>query len=138
MHIFLSEYSPGYLDVERRRTRLSRAVQQSGGGPLGIHRVEEVVVGAKDWQKAISIWQKLLDPIPPSAPGLWSVGDGPSVRVVDSGDDRVQALIVSVHSLPRAREFLGERGLLGPSMNDAVTMISSKLWGLDIRLVEKK
>jgi hypothetical protein len=137
MHIFLSEYTLDYVDVEQRRARLSRAVQQSGGGPLGINGVQEILIGAKDWEKATSIWQRLLDPIRPSAPGLWNVGDGPSLRVVESGDDRVQALIVSVHSLTRAKEFLGERGLLGLAMNDAVAMDSSKLWGLDIRLIEK-
>jgi hypothetical protein len=138
MHIFLSEYSPDYVDVEQRRTRLRGAVQQSGGGPLGIKGVEEIVIDAEDWQKATTIWQRLLDPIRPSAPGLWNVGDGPSIRVVESGDNRVQTLTVSVHSLPRAKEFLDGRGLLGPIMNDAVTMDPSKLWGLDIRLIENK
>jgi hypothetical protein len=138
MHIFLSEYSPDYVDLEQRRTRLRRAVQQSGGGPLGINGVQEIVIGAKDWQRAISIWQRLLDPIRPSAPGLWNVGDGPSLRVVESGDDRLQAVTVRVDSLRRAKEFLGERGLLGVARSDGVTIDSSKLWGLNIRLIEKE
>jgi hypothetical protein len=137
-HIFLSEYSPDYVDVEQRRIRLHRAVQQSGGGALGIKGVEEIVIGAKDWRKTTTIWQRLLDPIRPSAPGLWNVGDGPSLRVIESGDNRVQTLTVSVHSLPRAKEFLEGRDLLGLAMNDAVTMDPSKVWGLDIRLIENK
>jgi hypothetical protein len=38
MHIFLSEYSPDYVDVEQRRNRLRRAVQQSGGAVSTAYR----------------------------------------------------------------------------------------------------
>jgi hypothetical protein len=137
-HIFVSEYSPDYVDVEQRRARLRRAVEQSGGGPLGLKAVQEIVIGTKDWQNATIIWQRLLDPTRPSAPGSWRVGDGPSIRIVEAEETRVKTLILSVHSLARAKEFLRGKGLLGVDMNDTVTMDPSKIWGLDIRLIENK
>src|SRR5688500_19066508 len=36
IHIFLSEYSATYVDVEKRRARLRRELQETGGGPLRI------------------------------------------------------------------------------------------------------
>jgi hypothetical protein len=98
-HIFLSEYSPTYVDIEQRRILLRRELDESGGGPLGVTGVQEIIVGARDWQRATTVWQRLLDPIRPSAHGLWRVGDGPSIRVARAEHDRLRTLAVSVHSL---------------------------------------
>ena len=44
-HVFLSEYSPAYVNVEQRRERLRRQLAEIGGGPLGVEAVKEVIVG---------------------------------------------------------------------------------------------
>ena len=136
IHIFLSEYSPTYVDVEKRRARLRRELQESSGGPLGITGVKEVIVGATDLDGATRLWKKLLGPNSPSAPGLWPVGDGPAIRVVRATENKVQGLIISVLSLPRAKAFLRERGLLGSVTRKRVTIDSSKIQGLNIQLIE--
>jgi catechol 2,3-dioxygenase-like lactoylglutathione lyase family enzyme len=138
VHIFLSEYSPTYLDVEQRRERLRRAVRESGGGPLGVMAVQEVILGATDWPGATALWEKLLAPRRPSAPGRWQVGDGPAIRVVRAVDNRPQAFVIGVGSLPRARAFLHEKGLLGSVSEHEITIDPSRIQGLDIRLRETK
>src|SRR5687767_12720897 len=73
MHIFLSEYSPNYVDVEQRRVRLRAELAKSGGGPIGVEDVKEVIVGARDLEAARRLWQKLLDPMPISGSNTWQV-----------------------------------------------------------------
>lgn len=136
IHIFLSEYSATYVDVEKRRARLRRELQESGGGPLGITSVKEVIVGSSDLEGATRLWQKLLAPNVPAAPNVWPVGDGPAIRVIRAKENRVQGLVISVRSLTRAKAFLRERGLLGTVTRKRVTIDSSKIEGLNIQLVE--
>ena len=136
IHIFLSEYSPTYVDVGQRRARLRRELRESGGGPLGVRAVKEVIIGAKELKAAARLWGKLLEPRRPSAPGLWQVGDGPAIRVVRAGESKLQGLVISVVSLRRAKAFLRERGLLGSATGKDATIDPSKIQGLNIRLVE--
>ena len=138
MHIFLSEYSPTYVDVEKRRARLRRELQAMGGGPLRITGVKEVIVGVTDLNAATRLWKKLLEPNRRSAPTFWPVGDGPAIRVVPATENKLHGLIMSVLSLPQAKAFLRERGLLGPVTTKSVTIDSSKIQGLNIQLVESR
>lgn len=136
IHIFLSEYSATYVDVEKRRARLRRELQESGGGPLGITGVKEVIVGSTDLEGATKLWKKLLKPNVPASPDVWPVGDGPAIRVVRAKENKLQGLVISVLSLPRAKAFLRERGLLGPVTRKRATIDSSKIEGLNIQLTE--
>jgi hypothetical protein len=136
MHIFLSEYSPTYVDIEQRRARLRRELQERSGGPLGVRVVKEVIVGAADLKAATRLWGRLLEPWRPSAPGLWQVGDGPAIRVVRAGESKLQGFVISVVSLRLAKAVLRERGLLGSVTEKDATIDPSKIQGLNIRLVE--
>jgi catechol 2,3-dioxygenase-like lactoylglutathione lyase family enzyme len=138
IHIFLSEYSPTYVDVEQRRTRLRRELQESGGGPLGVKAVKEVIVGTTDLNAAVGLWGRLLEPRRPSAPGLWQVGDGPAIRVVRAGESKLQGLVISVVSLRQAKAFLRAEGLLGSVTEKDATIDPSKIQSLNIRLVEDR
>ena len=84
------------------------------------------------------LWKKLLEPNRASAPGLWPVGDGPAIRVVRANENKLQGLIISVVSLPQAKAFLRERGLLGPVTRKRITIDSSKIQGLNIQLIENR
>ena len=138
MHVFLSEYSPTYVDVEQRRERLRAQLTESGGGPLGVEDVKEVIVGVSDLKAARSLWQRLLDPAPASGSSTWQVGDGPAIRLVQSKDDMTQGLVIRVKSLQRAKAFLRENGLLGADSEEGATIDPSKIHGLSIRVVEKE
>jgi hypothetical protein len=138
MHVFLSEYSPAYVNVEQRRQRLRRQLAESGGGPLGVEAVKEVIVGVTDLAVARGLWQQLLDPTPLSGSSTWRVGDGPAIRLLQAGENTTHGLVISVASWPQARPFLRERDLLGIDSQQEVTIDPSKIEGLNIRLVEKR
>lgn len=135
LHVFLSEYSPAYVDVEQRRARLRRELAARAGGPLGIRGVEEIVVGATDLDAANRLYEKLLEPAK-AVSGVWRVGDGPAIRLVLAEDNLVQRLVLGVVSLDRARTFLEERGLLGSASEAQVAIAPSKIHGVNIVLFE--
>jgi catechol 2,3-dioxygenase-like lactoylglutathione lyase family enzyme len=137
IHIFLSEYSPTYVNVDDRRERLRAQLVNSGGGPLGVVEVKEVIIGAIDVEAARSLWQKLLDPTPSVGSNTWQVGGGPAVRLVRSAENRIEALVIRVASLERAKEFLRKTQLLGAETASQVTIDPSKVGGLALRLVDR-
>jgi catechol 2,3-dioxygenase-like lactoylglutathione lyase family enzyme len=137
IHIFLGEYSPTYVNVDERRARLRAQLVNSGGGPLGVVDVKEVVIGAVDLEMTRRLWQRLLDPTPAAASNTWQIGTGPAVRLVRASENRVQALLIRVASLERAKAFLREKQLLGVDAPGQVTIDPAKIGGLDLRLVEK-
>ena len=138
MHVFLSEYSPTYTNVEERRERLRRQLAESSGGPLGVEAVKEVVIGVADMKVALGLWQKLLDPTPVSGPSMWQVSDGPAIRLVHAKQNQAQELVITVASLARAKAFLRTRGLLGTHSDREATIDPSKIHGLNISVEEKQ
>jgi len=137
IHIFLSEYSPSYVNVVERRARLRSQLAGSGGGPLGVVDVKEVIIGAVDLDVARRLWQKLLEPTPSATSNTWQIGSGPAVRLVPANENRIQALLIRVASLERAKTFLRDRQLLGADAAGHVTIDPSKVGGLDLRLVDR-
>ena len=137
-HVFLSEYSPEYVNVEERRDRLRAQLAESGGGPLGVEGVKEVIVGVNDLAAARALWQKLLDPTPLSGFSSWQVGDGPAIRLVQARENAPHGLVIIVASLPRAKAFLREKGLLGADSEEAATIDPSRIYGLNIRVVGRE
>lgn len=73
-----------------------------------------------------------------SGSSTWQVGDGPSIRLVQSKDSTTQGLVIRVTSLRRAKAFLREKGLLGVDSEEEATIDPSKIHGLNIRVVEKE
>jgi catechol 2,3-dioxygenase-like lactoylglutathione lyase family enzyme len=137
IHIFLSEYSPTYVNVDERRARLRAQLIKGGGGSVGVVDVKEVIVGAVDLKAARRLWQKLLDSTPSATSSRWEIGSGPAVRLVPAKENRVQALVIRVASLERAKTFLRENQLLGAAAAGQVTIDPSKVGGLDLRLVDR-
>ena len=138
IYIFVSEYGPAYVNIQERRARLRKELLQVDGGPLGVSSVEEVIIGVKDLNISTALWQRLLDPLRPSAPGLWRVGDGPAIRLVLAQETKLQALVVGVRSLRAAETFLRQKALLGPISESDVMIDPTKVDGLTIRLVERQ
>ena len=137
-HIFLSEYSPRYVNVEERRERLRRQLAERSGGPLGVEAVKEVIVAVSDLDAARSLWQRLLDSAPSSNLNTWQVGDGPAIRLLKARENASHGLVITVASLPRAKAFLREKGLLGAESKEEATIEPSKVYGLNIRVVGKE
>jgi hypothetical protein len=138
VHIFLSEYDPAYVDVEQRRKRLRNQLVANGGGPLGIVDLQEIVIGVRDIVAAGRMWERLLQAVPRGGVNTWQAGDGPGIRLVSAPQDRMQSLILRVASLDKARAFLRDNRLLGAETGGMVSIDPSKVWGLDLRLVEAR
>ncbi|HEX6164033.1 MAG TPA: hypothetical protein VFZ31_11740 [Vicinamibacterales bacterium] len=135
LHIFLSEYNPAYVNVAERHARLRKQLLDRGGGPLGIVDVKEVIIGARDMDTARGRWQRLLDPAGNSSSNSWTIGNGPAVRLVPATEERVQAIVMRVASMERAKAFLRDKQLLGAEADGHVAIHPSRIGGLDIRLV---
>jgi len=135
MHIFLSEYSPAYVDVAGRRARIGKELVASGGGPLGVESMREVVVGVSDVEAMRARWQQVLSPVQPIR-GVWQVGTGPAIRTVPTKENRVEELIVRVRSRARAKAFLQSNGLLGGGTAADVRLDPSRAFGITMRFVE--
>jgi hypothetical protein len=131
--IFFCEYAE---DVAVRRQRQLKELQSRDGGPLAIRSVREIVLGARDVTRARAAWQKLLDPIEATAVGVWPVGGGPAIRVVQADRDGIQGLLIEVKSLAAARVFLKSVDLVGGDGPAEVTLGGSQLAGLHVTLVE--
>jgi hypothetical protein len=137
MQVFLSEYNPVYVDAVARRARLREELAARRGGPLGLVRVQEVIIGAVDVGEANRTWGKLVAPAQPSDVDLWRIGDGPSVRLVQAERDMIQGLILAVAALPPARDFLEAEGLLGFRSETELVIAPARIGGLTIRLVSE-
>jgi hypothetical protein len=138
MHVFLCEYNPSFHNVAERRKVLRGQMAATKGGPLGVEAVEEIRIGTTELLQATSRWQRLLEPTPPSAPGVWPLGSGPAVRLSRANENTIQGLVIRVTSLAKARAFLRENGLLGTDSEQEATIDPSKIEALNVRLVEKK
>ena len=135
IQVFLSEYDPAYVDAVERRARLRDELADRRGGPLGLIRVQEIIIGTDDLSGANRTWELLVAPEPPAAMNLWRIGDGPAVRLVRAEKDMIQRLVLVVGALPIARDFLEDKGFLGVSSETELVIAPSKIEGLDIRLI---
>jgi hypothetical protein len=137
IQVFLSEYNPVYVDAVARRARLRDELTARRGGPLGLVRVQEVIIGTADLRGANRAWETLLAPERRADADVWRIGDGPAVRLVQAKRDMIQGLVLAVAALPTAREFLEKEGLLGVSSETELLIAPSKIRGLTIRLVSE-
>ena len=134
VEVFLCEFDD---DLPARRRRLLEQLRSRDGGPLSVHSIEEIVYGVRDLKRMQEHWQKLLNPLQPSTQGVWPVGAGPAIRVVQAEKDGIRGLVGNVKSLPQAQRFLKAHGLLGTERSAELTVAGSQLQGLNVTLVEQ-
>ncbi len=68
--------------------------------------------------------------------GVWQLGNGLVIRLEPSTENIIQALVLKVASIEKAKAFLSERDLMGTITERHVTIAPAKIQGLDIRLVQ--
>jgi hypothetical protein len=106
------------FDQDARRAMLGSQLRERNGGPLGVMSLQALELEASDVDAARTEWKRLLDPIPESSPGTWTLGNGPRLRLVAGDGNRFRRIIVAVRSLRSAIDALRERDLLGDSSGD--------------------
>lgn len=131
--IFFCRFS---FDVDKRRAKIKRELQKSGGGSLGVDSVKELVIGVHDIAAARRDWASLLGPIDATQEPIWQVGSGPAIRLIEANEDQLKVLRVKVKSLRRAWAFLKAEGLLGLDTEREIEIDRNRVAGADIRLVE--
>jgi hypothetical protein len=129
---FLCEYHG--FNVTESRSVAAKELERRDGGPLGAVTTTEIVVEARDPSAEAARWQRLLDPIEPTQEGVWPIGDGPALRVVEGSTDRIKTLVWQVRSVDAAGTWLNRESLLGRS-NDGLTIAPQATQGVEIRLV---
>lgn len=133
--IFFCKYT---FDLDPGRAKAAQALHDSGGGPLGVLSVKELVIGAHNVAAAQHEWSLILGP--PQHSGrefVWQIGSGPPIRLVAAQRDEIVRLRVSVKSLNAARAFLTKQGLLGRDSGRDITLDPSRTSGADISFVEQ-
>ena len=75
-----------------------RAIEDAGGGRLGVRRVTGVVVGTADLAAAERRWRRFLAPASPDSELRWRFESGPSLRLVAHDRDEILDLILGVES----------------------------------------
>jgi hypothetical protein len=129
---FLCEFHS--FDVAASRRVVEEELARRGGGPLGLIRTRELIVSARDPGSEEERWQRLLDPVQPSQPGRWVLGDGPAIRLVEGAKDGIRAVVWEVHSIDRAADWLRGQRWLGEESDGELSIAPEPLQGLDVRL----
>ena len=133
--VFLCEYQ-GFNIPEGHAAGLADLASHDGG-PLGLVRTRELVVAARDAAAEADRWQRLLDPLEPTEPGRWQPGEGPAVRIVESGEDRIERMVWTVRSLDGAADWLRKQGLFGDRRDGTIRIAPEALQGVNTWLRQR-
>ena len=134
--IFVCDYK--FRDsVREGRVAASRELLRSGGGPLGVRAIREIVIAVADLRQGTDSWAGLLGRERLGPPGVFTFAEGPAVRLVQSPRDGIHEVVLEVASLADAKSYLDSKGLLGSEVDGYLTVAAPAVQGLRIRLTEK-
>jgi len=132
--LFLIQY---IFDMDERRARFERILREQKGGPLGIIRVDEVVIATEHPDQLRLQWKALLGPTIPARTGdAWIIGDGPKIRLVKTGDTREGEFVVEIKSLSEASKALRRLGIPAITTTSEIRIDPKALLGF--RLILRK
>ena len=134
--IFVCDYK-SRDSVREGRENASRELQRSGGGPLGVRAIREIVIALADLKQGADTWASLLGQGRLGPTGVFTLSEGPAVRLVQSPRDAIHEVVLEVASLADAKTYLESKGLFGSMGDDSLTIAAQAVQGLGIRLTEK-
>ncbi len=124
------------LGIEYNPSWYGANIEDNPGFPgLELVEVAEVLVGARNLEKANCRWHKLLAPLEEIEPFTWAFESGPRLRLVRSSQDQIAGMVWRVRSLNRAAQFLHQADLLGSENQQKITLAPEKIMGLNIQLI---
>jgi hypothetical protein len=130
--LFFCKYN---TPIEPRRARIQSELQARNGGPLGIEKVEEIVIGVRDMAAAQGQYRALLGQPRSGDETTWSIGNGPAIHLVTDNKDRLVQVRIKVKSLEQARAYLKSQKMLGTDTGHEVALDPAQLGETDIRFV---
>lgn len=120
------------VNARERHEAKQRKFAALGGGPLGLVRLARVQMTCPDVESAVGHWRTIAQ-IAASEP---LEIDGIAFDVWPGDRHQIDSLIFEVRSLPEARAFLEQRGLIGRETPKALTLSELATGGLVFHLVE--
>ena len=133
--LFLIQY---VFDMDERRERFDRILREQKGGPIGIIRVNEVVIATEQPEQVRSQWKSLLGPAISTREDVWIAGQGPRVRLVKKGDPRTGEFTVEVRSLSVATEALRRLRIPSVKTKNEIRIDPEALFGLRLVLIKHR
>jgi hypothetical protein len=127
--LFFCKYADPKLDDTREGLR--RELVERGGGPLGVMRAAEIVVGVRDMSTAIRNYRTLFGPTR-GEDAVWDLEPGPALRLTSDVMDRYARLRIQVSAIERAREFLKREALIGRSSAIEFQLDPARVEGAEI------
>jgi hypothetical protein len=115
--------------------RLQAQLASAEGGPLGLIRVEEILVRYTS-EEGRGRWKRLLEPAKPDAQDLCRLGNSPAIRLVEDSKTGLAGIVWKVRDLATATRVLKDKGMLGEVQDDQVRIAEEKIGGLTILLRE--
>jgi hypothetical protein len=130
---FLCEYHA--YEITAMRAEVSGLLIDAGGGAIGLRGVREVVCEVPDPDEERGRWKRLLDPVTPTADGLWKMRDGPAIRIEAADGATRQHLVCEVASLDAALAALTARDIPAERKDSYVQIDPGPLAGLSLRMI---
>lgn len=121
-------------EMPARRAAFARMLAERGGGPLGIASIREIAIAPASLDETHVRWAKLLGAPVSSGGRLWSVGDGPAVRLVGESDPLRHRIVVTVHDLGRAAAALTRLGIPHDATGAGLAIDPKAMFGLRLVL----
>lgn len=102
---------------------------------LGIEYVKEILIGyAHD--SNLNQWKELICPSELKPGNVWELNKEMNFRFIRGSIKEVKGIIFKVKSLPNAKSYLKEKGLLGTEQNGTIAIDPKKSFGLSIYFTE--
>lgn len=112
------------------------ALRQVQGGPLGIEKVQQVIVGMPQAQATWDAWQRTLAPLTPGDDGVYRLEPGPAIRLTPAERPGIQNLVLQVRDLAQAETFLRQEGVAVETAAGQLTFFLPHTGRLPVQLAQ--
>ncbi len=132
---FICDYKPRAIVAEGRRAA-SDALARSGGGPLGVTSIREIVIAAPSVEETARAWTRIAEFQGEGSAPVFTFGPGPRIRLERGRSEGIDRIVLGVRSADRAKAFLRARGMLAKGRGP-LAIAPAAVGGLEIELVEE-
>ena len=134
--IFVCDYK-SRDSVREGREMASGELLRSGGGPLGIRALREIVITLADLKQGTDSWASFVGRERLGSTGAFTFWEGPAIRLVQSPREGIHEIVLEVASLADTKTYLESKDLLGSVSDGYLTIATPAIQGLRISLTEK-
>lgn len=133
--LFICDYKRR-KEVYENRKASSDSLKSSNGGPVGIIYLKEIVIGATNYLLHKGELLKLPG-ISEGPNDLFNFKEGPAIRLKRSEANGIEKIVLKVHSLNTAKQYLTSKSLLGKSSANSIYINERAIDGLQIELIDE-